>query len=238
MSFETLLAEFQRQEVADAAALGLSVEAYRAKCVADDEALEEARRQKVVTDKRARQLAPMVRHMSDAGFSAVVENRLRPTAALSFVQKWLRSEKRPALCILTGGTGSGKTLAAGWGFARSADAEYVHARELGARYMPYSHDEARGVTPLRLRAPLLVLDDVGTERWTRDGKAPADDRFTEALSMLFETRQSGEDTPWIICTNKLQDEFIAAYCKDPRDMSRLMSMAAFCKTGAEDLRRA
>lgn len=231
---EAILAKYQQDAADDAAARGMTLEQVEAERAAESAAREQEQVRKDARAKKVRQLAPMRRHMTEAAFEAVVSNKLAQTAALAFVKRWLQADKRPPICVLTGGTGSGKTIAAAWGVCRSYGAEYVHARELGARYIPYSHDEARGIVPLDLGAPLLVLDDVGTERWSRDAKAPADDRFTEAFAMILETRQS-LDT--IIITNKTQADFLAAYCGDPRDMSRMMGMAAFCKAGAEDLRR-
>ena len=231
---ETLLAKFQQEAEADAAARGMTLDQVEAERAAESLAREREQAEKDARAKKVRNMAPMRRHMTDAAFEAVVTNTLTKTVALEFVKGWLRADKRPPICVLTGGTGSGKTLAAGWGVCRCHGAEYVHARDLAARYMPYSHDEARGITPLDLDAPLLVLDDVGTERWSRDGKTPADDRFMEAFSMVLEKRQS-LDT--IIITNKPQVDFLAAYCADPRDMSRMMGMAAFCRAGVKDLRR-
>lgn len=232
---KSLIAKYQQEQEADAAARGMTLEQLDAERAAESTAREEEQARKDARTKKARLLEPMRRHMPSDAFDALVSNQLNKTAALSFVKKWLQADKRPPICVLTGGTGSGKTIAAGWGVCRCPGAEYVHARDLASRYIPYSHDEARGIAPLDLSAPLLVLDDVGTERWSRDGKCPADDRFSEAFAMILETRQS-LDT--IIITNKTQSDFLAAYCGDPRDMSRMMGMAAFCKAGAEDLRRA
>lgn len=234
-SLESIIAKYQQEEQADAEARGMTMEQVRAEREAESRAREEEQARKDERAKKCRNLAAMRRHMPADAFESVVSGTLTKTPTLSFVKRFLRAEKHPPICVLTGGTGCGKTIAAAWAVCLCPGAEYVHARDLAARYIPYSHDEARGITPLDMDAPLLVLDDVGTERWSRDGKGPADDRFIEALSTIIETRQN-RDT--IIITNKTQEGFLAAYCVDPRDMSRMMGLAAFCKGGAEDLRRA
>lgn len=240
MSFEAMLARYAQREQADAEAAGMTLEAYRAKLAAEEaERCAQEERERVINDARKRrsyQLGVMARHMPDAAYRAVVEDTLQETATLTFVKAWLRAEPRPPIALLTGHTGCGKTIAAAWGLCRTSGGEYVHARDLGARYMPYSYDEARGITPLRMNASMLVLDDVGTERRSRDGDAVADDRFTEALAMILETRQSGE-APTIIITNHTPKTFIATYCKDPRDKSRFTAMAAVCEGGRRDLRQ-
>lgn len=236
MSFDTLLAQFERKEMQDAESEGLSIEEYRERRRAESEAAEEAQRAKDECAKRARRLGAMSRHLSTAGYSAVVNNTLNETTTLTFVKRWLRSDERPPMAILTGNTGCGKTVAAAWGLCRTHGGEYVHARDLAARYMPYSHDQARGVEPMSMEAMMLVIDDMGTERRSSGGKEASDDRFTEAFSTVLETRQ-WSSRPTIITTNLTPEAFIERYCRDPRDKSRLLSMAVFCKGGRDDLRK-
>lgn len=96
------------------------------------------------------------------------------TPALIAVGTWLEA-KATHMLVLQGGTGSGKSLAAGWGY------QFVACRN---RVQPAWYDAPTIATVLEWkdwsafdRAPLVVIDDLGTER------EPA--RMTGVLERVF-----------------------------------------------------
>jgi len=110
-------------------------------------------------------------------------------------------------------------------------AEYVNARDLAVRYEPFSGDRERGIAPLNMRATLMVVDDIGTERRNADGRR--DSRFMPALADVIDSRQRRQT---ILTTNLTARRFVETYC-DERMSSRLREIAQIVGCGSQDLRR-
>lgn len=215
---------FEARERREAARRGITVEELRAMA----EAEKAAQLREHEARQRARRLGPVADRLTVPMFDAIVAGeRLDDTPALEAVHDWQRAADRAPVLVLMGGTGAGKTVACAAAMSGRSGAEYVRAADLAVRHEPYSGDLARGVAPLNMSAPLLIVDDLGTEKRT-------DARFAPALLDVVDGRMR-LDT--ILVTNLSRRDFMETYAKDERMRSRLAQLATFEGCGRADLRR-
>ncbi len=148
--------------------------------------------------------------------------------ALTEAANWLEDRRSPAI-VLEGDTGCGKSIAAAWCFS------FVHYRAryspMGDRWDPGWCDApicADAVAPWSDewskfdRAPLVVLDDVGTEQKR--------DRMTTILERLFNV--SGGRA--IITTNLSPEDFSERY--GARVRSRVIGEGTWVACADADMR--
>ena len=168
------------------------------------------RRPSVRAERLEAELRRMGVRLSDEDLHRVVEGELESTQALRGVQRfWRESERR--FCVMLGPVGVGKTLASVWlGMQPAVEAvdrwlewldrsdepladlrrdrlhiptcEWLSAPDVPARWSPWRDERAIGVQPLHRDAPVLIIDDLGTERLT--------DRWVEAFGQLVDYRQT------------------------------------------------
>lgn len=232
---EEMMLAVQARIAREAEAAGLTVDAYEDRLREEERERQELDREAALRAQRAKRLEKIRPHLTDAGYRLLVAGQPpRMTPALRTVQRWCDAgPDAPAFLVLTGGTGCGKTFAAAMAMSRfSRSVEYVRASHLAARYEPFSGDRERDIEPLRMSAGLMVLDDIGTERRSADGRR--DPRFMPALSDVIDSRQQ---LGTIITTNLSKQAFLETYA-DPRMASRLEQSGYFHGCGNDDLRRA
>jgi DNA replication protein DnaC len=232
--FDAVMAAVQERIQREADAAGMPVDAYEQKLRDEERERTELERKASERERRETQLERVRAHLTDSGYRALVNGeRLRATDALRVVKRWCdKLPEKHRFLVLTGGTGCGKTFAAAYAMAiAKSRVEYVRASHLADRHDPYGWDRDRGVVPLRMSAPLMVVDDVGTERRNADGRR--DQRFMPALSDIIDSRQQLRT---IITTNLSKAAFLETYC-DPRMASRLAQSGHFHGCGNTDLRR-
>lgn len=165
---------------------------------------------------------------------AAVEAGLDETEATKALNDW---DARPALwcCLIIGGVGAGKSTAAGAhviavGVREAECGEYsrrpvwVRAVE-AARLSGFGDDAAERFAAWR-RAPLLVLDDLGTEMLTPVWQQTLDDVLDHRYQHSLRT---------IITTNLKADDFKARYGERIADRIRQDGMVR--ELAASSLRR-
>lgn len=231
---------WEEQERQDAEAAGMTLEQWRANVEAVEAAKRREEEREALQAARKRRLTPMLPGLPASVANAIIRDELRPTKALDVVRRWLRNPEAPPILVLVGGYGSGKTVAAGWALATHYSGTYVRAVDFAMRAEPYTNDLSRGVTPLDVKRPaLLILDDLGTERRKAGGEP--DPRFAPALYDVFDQRlgtlQNGQPRRTLITTNLGKEAFIKRYAADERNVSRLRRDAYFAPCGNVDLRR-
>lgn len=178
----------------------------------------------------------------------------KPTKALRSVARFFEEDAR--FLVLMGGIGTGKTLAAieacvlehrkhveRWcnavsrledpgnappppALRKSRRAEWCLASSVSRRVEPWKQDLDAGAVALRLKAPVLVVDDLGTER--------KDDRFASAFGELVETRQGGS-LRTVITTNLPRSEIRDRY--GDRIADRLNHSGFVVQLGSESMRK-
>ena len=189
VSFADFAALFGKREEIEAEKAGVSLEEYRAQRDAESaraEAEREAVRVEGERDTAAKCLARRL-GASVAHARSVVDGKLADSEAVRHVDRWLNAPS--PVIVLCGGVGTGKTTAtmlAVWRIlgqrVQTSAWEAVPAAMLGRRADPWKQDREAGIEQCDLRAPVFVLDDLGTER-TEDA------RFVEALFSLVDGRQ-------------------------------------------------
>lgn len=169
--------------------------------------------------------------------ATVLRGGLRSTAATRAVAEW-SSDPTWRILVLEGGVGSGKTAAASWGF------QFVYDRMTRPGVRTYAEIysprwpvwcDARlvcGLVGVEWRyedkwaafdtAPLVVLDDVGTE--------DKPERMTSLLERLFNVASSRA----IITTNLDLDDFHKRY--GDRVDSRIVGFAQWVQCADADMR--
>jgi DNA replication protein DnaC len=126
----------------------------------------------------------------------------------------------PTLVVLSGGVGCGKSCAAAWWLSQ-AEGAWVPASE----FAKYGGDPA---VPERLKAPRLVLDDLGMEYL--DGKGFAQATLDGVINHRHERL-----LPTVITTNLGADEFKARY--GPRVADRIRESGRWLVIAATSLRK-
>lgn len=156
---------------------------------------------------------------------------LRTTVALTQAASWSEAKSDRAL-VLEGATGSGKSLAAAWAFQFSR--HRARASEAGMTAWPVWCDarltcalvghEWRRETEWRQfdAAPLIVIDDVGTEDEPRQMRALLERAWNVASGRV------------VITTNVAPDAFAARY--GDRVFSRVAGSARWAATASKDMR--
>lgn len=147
------------------------------------------------------------------------------TEALKALQDALSPIKQlpalpPTLVVLSGGVGCGKSCAAAWWLSQ-AEGAWVPASELAK----HGSDPA---IPERLKAPRVVLDDLGMEYL--DGKG-----FAQATLDGVINHRHEQLLPTVITTNLGMDEFKARY--GPRVADRIRESGRWLVIAAPSLRR-
>lgn len=188
---------------------------------------------------------------------AALADNLQDTEALGHVRGWLQETQEAAL-MLCGGVGTGKTVAAAWAvvyaerrpLAKLVEAgsdplcsrdrgledlrtslprtEVVPASLLARRVDPWKVDTEAGIERLDLDWPLVVLDDLGTER-------SDDPRFSEALFRLVDERQDQARFRTLITTNLKRADIRPRY--GDRIADRLNHIGKAVEIRGESMRR-
>ncbi len=146
-----------------------------------------------------------------ADVDLIADSTFEVTPAIEFVKKWAERPDAPRILIMCGNVGIGKTFAAGVAIASAGGANAVKSIELATRVHPFAADLARGVVPLDLKHPFVVLDDLGTESDQRER------RWSEAFALFVEHRQMYGRT--LITTNLRRTQLRRRY--DRRIVDRL-----------------
>lgn len=202
--------EEHKRQLRDSPEYRAHSEADRARAATANNEHEIALYHEQAVERRRQALAgvPLREHIETAlvrGSSA----RLQITTALEVVSCWMRRNDVQPVLVLTGAAGCGKTVAAAFATALWASNNPLHP-ELPGWIRAGKLSEHYG----RMRAaPLLVLDDVGSE--SEPGGMPA------ALLDLVDFRQhSARRFRTIIATHLSRADFLARY-PDPRLESRM-----------------
>jgi DNA replication protein DnaC len=131
--------------------------------------------------------------------------------------------------MLLGGVGSGKTVAAAWAVAsyarRSMGAKYDKMRDVANLYRAGFGDDLKAFERM-LRVPLLVIDELTTERDADLGKA--------ALHEVVDERAS-RDLRTLLLANRTKDEIRDRY--DARTIDRLRECAAVVTLADKSMRK-
>ena len=243
LDFEAVIAAAQAEAEArderEARALSISVDDLYAR--RESEAANEAAhaRHLAACEQRADRIVAISPALTPEMAQAVTQGVLRESPewpAYTAVRRWLLDPASKPILVLASGTGVGKTVACAWALAHMGG-EYVRAVELAKRHEPYRAE----AEPLAM-APheLLVLDDLGTETKTADGKR--DRRFMPALYDLVDQRQGvlRRGTRWqkrrtLITTNVGMDAFRdAKVYGEERIRSRLRQSAQWVSIKGTD----
>lgn len=238
---EAAQAEVTARAEREAAAAGLTVDQLWARQRAADEAEERQARHLAATQERAERISAISPGLTAAMAQAVTQGALTDGpewSAHAHVRRWLNDPASKPVLILAGGTGTGKTVACAWALAKMGG-EYVRAIDLPKRFEPFRGEaEALNVAGHEL----LVLDDLGTE--TRSGDGRPDRRFMPALYDIVDQRQGviRRGTRWLprrtlITTNVKRGEFKSKYA-DERILSRLRQCARWVALDGADMRSA
>lgn len=156
------------------------------------EAEESAEAARALRDHRRSVVEGLDGRLTDAMAEALLEGRERETQAVRAVREWASSSK-PVL-VLAGGVGTGKTVAAlSHVCSRPMTWQLVRCARLGAMHERWSSDREDHIEALRMRVPLMILDDLGQEEMS-------DRRTVPALLELFDSRKSAR-TRTIVTTN-------------------------------------
>jgi len=143
-----------------------------------------------------------------ARLDAALKSPLKDTQPLTAVRQWLE-DGASAMLVMSGTKGCGKSVAAAWAIANGrSGARFVRVSEL-ARVSVYREDE---IGPFE-RAPLLAIDDLGTEYADKNGM------FLTLLDGLLDARYA-EMRPTIITTNLAMPAFCSRYGERVADRIR------------------
>lgn len=143
----------------------------------------------------------------------------RSTEAVDVVRQWIDTTK--PMLVLEGGTGCGKSVAAAWAFAYFRK-RWRHPPVWGDMPELASLAEWKPEWQVFDDAPLVVLDDLGTER---------DQRRAAAVLERFCNLASGR---CIVTTNVPVSDVLSLYGE--RVQSRLIGVAHWVVLGGQDLR--
>lgn len=238
---EAAQAEVMARAEREAAAAGLTVDELWARQRATDEAAERQARHLAASQERADRISAISPGLTAEMAQAVTQGALTDGpewSAHAHVRRWLADPASRPVLILAGGTGTGKTVACAWALAKLGG-EYVRAIDLPKRFEPYRGE----AEPLNVAAhELLVLDDLGTETRTAEGRP--DRRFMPAFYDIVDQRQGvmRRGTRWLprrtlITTNVKRTEFRSKY-PDERILSRLRQSASWVSLEGADMRHA
>ena len=198
--------------------------------IAADDAAEAKRaareRAAGLAEHRRSVLAQVAGELSDATSERLMGGRHEETEAMRAIRDWSATSK--AILVLAGNAGTGKSFASlAYACSRVVDCQIVRASRLGAHWERWQSDREDRVAPLRLRVPLLIVDDLGLE--------PLDDRRAAvAVEELFHARQGG-GLRTIITTNLSPVEAKSRYSE--RVFSRLAECGRWVQIAGDDLRR-
>jgi len=198
--------------------------------VAADEAVERERERRIqaaeLGEHRRSVLEQCFGEISDAAAERLLSGQYDDTDALRAVREW--SSTRTPMLVLAGNAGSGKSFASlVYACSRIVDCQVVRGSRLGAHWERWQSDREDRVAPLRLRVPLLLVDDLGLE--------PLDDRRAAvAVEELFHARQSGA-LRTIVTTNLTLADAKKRYSE--RVFSRLAESGRWVQLAGEDRRR-
>lgn len=148
--------------------------------------------------------------------------RLKDSRHLTVVRAWVERSSKPILCI-AGAQGTGKSFAAGWALAELGGA-YLQANDLVRLARGSWRD--RELLEDKLRARLLVLDDLGTE-----------DELDSMHGPLLDLVDRRQGRPWLtlITVNLLAPALRERY-PEPRLWSRLDACWVYVASTGPDLR--
>lgn len=169
---------------------------------------------------------PIAREMIEA----IVDGSLGDSQSVRAVRAWFDAKAKPVL-VLLGGIGTGKTVAGAWLMAQHAMsgrrgvASYVKMRALANLYRAGFGDDAKEFAEI-LRAPLLVVDELTTERDADLGRA--------ALHEVIDERASRR-RPTLLLANRTKDEIAKHY--DARTIDRLRESAVVVTLAAKSMRK-
>lgn len=189
-SLASLIADAQRTSEermrTDAAAKGLDLDAYERAVTLEQRRREDEERAQTATESRRHILERHGNRVPSHLHGPFLAGTMSATPALTACREWLASDRPRPILILVGGTGTGKTVAA-LNALSIIRGQFVDAPLLGRRCDPWRSELEQGIQFLDLeRTPLIVLDDLGTER-------ADDDRFVEAFGRLVNLRQGTKD---------------------------------------------
>ena len=154
---------------------------------------------------------------------ALLDGTTEKTRIATAVNAWFAGPD--PLLVLSGTPGTGKTMASAVLLVEHGGA-YVRALELARLYLAQFGEEIERREALAATYPLLVVDDIGTER---DAAS-----MTVALVEVLDARRRGRRNIW--CTNLSRAAFEARY-PDPRLHSRMAQSGSWLVEAGEDLRR-
>jgi DNA replication protein DnaC len=175
--------------------------------------------------QRTASLQPIRDQLPPEAFRAIVNGTaLKSTSALDGVKAWLSDPKSPSVLVLSGPTGCGKTVAMAYALAETGG-RWMTCAQLARRSAAHFGDEAEDYERM-LRARVLFVDDVGTERMSAEHVA----------SMLVELLEKRQSLRTLLTTNLSGSDFAKRY-RDERLMSRIQRVEWLSAKG-EDLRRA
>jgi DNA replication protein DnaC len=243
-NWDQVLRDFERDEHMRAAEAGLTREQYIEQLRVEELATKRAQQARDAATIRARRVEPMRAALEQEMLDHIVADTLPRTKALAVTQRWSRNPNSPPYLILVGDTGTGKSTAAG-DLLASMGGEYITALHLAKRHDPYWHEQKRGIVPLDVQRPeLLILDDLGTEKHNASGEP--DPRFMPALYEILNERMGatwkGEHLVprrTLITANMSKEAFLEEYAKEPRIRSRLehTRRVFIYSCGSDDMRR-
>lgn len=165
---------------AEAASLGITVDELDRKRQEESIAARESERSSALRRRRLQILRPYAERIGQSIVEAIANDSVETTPLVSAACDFVAAGDRPML-VISGGVGVGKTCAAIVALVRHGHGVYCHAADLASRYEPWSADAKRGVEPIDMATPLLVLDDLGSERGD-------DPRFAEAIGQTIDRR--------------------------------------------------
>lgn len=187
---------------------------------------EERQRANELAEHRGRVIGMCHGELSDATVMRLLSGKARDTHAMRAVREW--SASRVPILVLAGNAGTGKSFAAlAHACSVRVDCQIVRASRLGAHWERWQSDREDRVEPLRMRVPLLIVDDLGLE--------PLDDRRAAvAVEELFHARQGG-GLRTIVTTNLTPQEARRRYSE--RVFSRLAESGRWVALVGDDIRR-
>ncbi len=158
-----------------------------------------------------------------ADVDRIIADDMADTKSLGVVRRWLKTAGKPFL-LLTGTVGVGKTVAASWALAQR-DGEYMRAPAMVGIFAAYFGAEVEEKKRL-CRVPLLVVDEIGTER-------DAERMQSTLFEIIDERRWHGQRT--IFVSNLSGKDFDERY-HDQRLQSRWKECAIVVNDASDDLR--
>ena len=162
--------------------------------------------------------------VSDSVVQSAALGELQNTPALRAVRDWWKGGQH--LLVLAGGVGVGKTVAALLHLATVGPPPVgVVAPELARRQTPRKEDrDLPSFKPLERRAPVIILDDLGTEKRT--------DHWLAEFHSFIDTRHVHGRT---VITTNLGDKSIAKLYGE-RTLSRMQQAGKFVGLPNKSLR--